>query len=69
MKKFIKTIVINTTLNAPTKIKGEGRIFSSYQLAKGYREFLILIKRYVKDLVLNNSRYFFCFFWVQRILA
>ncbi|WP_395047443.1 YitT family protein [Flavobacterium sp.] len=52
MNSFWKQVIIQTTL----KNKGEKTIdnknYSNFVLAKGYREFLINIKRLLKDLIL-----------------
>jgi uncharacterized membrane-anchored protein YitT (DUF2179 family) len=51
MHSFWSKIIIKTTLKNKQKNNG-GKLLSSFQLAKGYREFLLLIKRYVKDFIL-----------------
>jgi uncharacterized membrane-anchored protein YitT (DUF2179 family) len=58
MKNFIKTIILNTTLQGKQKLKKEKSSFSSYQLAKGYRILLILFKRYLKDFILISAGIF-----------
>jgi uncharacterized membrane-anchored protein YitT (DUF2179 family) len=55
MKNFLKTIILNTTLQGKQKLKKEKPSFSSYQLAKGYRILLILFKRYLKDFILISA--------------
>ncbi|MCF6131901.1 YitT family protein [Flavobacterium wongokense] len=47
MNSLWKQIIIRTTLHDES-----GKAYSSYALAKGYREFIILLKRHVKDFFL-----------------
>ena len=51
MHSFWSKIIIKTTLKNKQKNNG-GKLLSNFQLAKGYREFLLLIKRYIKDFIL-----------------
>lgn len=48
MNSFWKKIIIRTTLKKPKS----GEKYSDYKLAKGYRELKILLRRYLKDLIL-----------------
>ena len=52
MNPFWSQIVIQTTLQKKGKQADDKKTYSNYQLAKGYREFLITCKRYVKDFIL-----------------
>ncbi len=46
MKPFITRLVIDTVLKYKNR---NNQSYTSYALAKGYREFLILLKRHIKD--------------------
>jgi uncharacterized membrane-anchored protein YitT (DUF2179 family) len=50
MHPYWTQVVIQTTLK--NKKAGKGKPYSGYQLAKGYREFLITLKRQLKDFLL-----------------
>lgn len=50
MNSFWKNIIIRTTLNNRTDTDSFG--YSDFIIAKGYREFLINLKRHVKDMIL-----------------
>lgn len=52
MNSFWQKIIINTILKKPQNKSGKERAYSKYELAKGYREFIILAKRNSKDFVL-----------------
>lgn len=56
MNPFWTQIVIQTTLKH--KDKNRKSTYSSYQLAKGYREYLISLKRHVKDFILISAGIF-----------
>lgn len=45
-------IIIQTTLRNGNKNSSEKKKYSDFELAKGYREFLITIKRQIKDFIL-----------------
>jgi uncharacterized membrane-anchored protein YitT (DUF2179 family) len=49
MNPFWSQVIILTTLQKKTDKKEN---YSNYQLAKGYREFLMTTKRYIKDFIL-----------------
>lgn len=51
MNSFWQKIIIKTILQKPKK-RSVGNTYSNYALAKGYREFVILAKRHVKDFFL-----------------
>lgn len=51
MNSFWQKIIIRTILKKPKK-KSADPSYSNYALAKGYREFVILAKRHVKDFFL-----------------
>lgn len=51
MNPFWTQVVIQTTLRDKAK-KNDDKRFSDFVLAKGYREFLIITKRYIKDFFL-----------------
>ncbi|WP_309613285.1 YitT family protein [Flavobacterium sp.] len=52
MNSFWQKIIIRTILKKPKKKSTNSTNYSNYALAKGYREFIILAKRYVKDFFL-----------------
>ena len=52
MNSIWEKIIIQTILKKPKKKSGKATVYSKYELAKGYREFLILAKRNSKDFVL-----------------
>jgi uncharacterized membrane-anchored protein YitT (DUF2179 family) len=51
MNSFWKQIVIKTTLHR-TKSSSAAKSYSEFALAKGYRNFIISARRYLKDLIL-----------------
>ena len=52
MNSFWQKIIIRTILQKPKKKRAGSSNYSNYALAKGYREFVILAKRHVKDFFL-----------------
>jgi len=52
MNPFWTQVVIQTTLRQKGKKEDRKKSYSDYELAKGYREFLITLKRHLKDLIL-----------------
>ncbi len=52
MNRYWKKIIIQTTLKNKDKNTGNEKSYSEYALAKGYRAFLILLKRHFKDFIL-----------------
>jgi uncharacterized membrane-anchored protein YitT (DUF2179 family) len=52
MNSFWKQVIIQTTLKYKSKKYIANKEYSKFALAKGYREFLINIKRLFKDLIL-----------------
>ena len=52
MNSFWQKIIIRTILKKPKKKNASNPKYSNYALAKGYREFIILAKRHVKDFIL-----------------
>jgi uncharacterized membrane-anchored protein YitT (DUF2179 family) len=52
MNSFWKKIIIQTTLSKKKEETIDETEYSEYELAKGYREFLITIKRHIKDFFL-----------------
>lgn len=58
MNKFWKKVIIRTILRYKRSVAGETIRYSSYQLAKGYREFSIMARRYVKDFFLITAGIF-----------
>ncbi len=52
MNSFWKQIITKTTLNNKSRKSLSNKNYSSFKLAKGYREFLITAKRQLKDFVL-----------------
>lgn len=55
MNPFWSRIIIKTTLQQKHKNNGLKKDYSDYQLAKGLREFKIVLKRYIKDLLLIST--------------
>ena len=51
-------IIIQTTLRNKNKKTGNEKPYSDYELAKGYREFLITLKRHLKDFILITAGIF-----------
>lgn len=58
MNPFWTQIIIKTTLQQKSKNAGQKKQYSEYELAKGYREFFINIRRYIKDLILITAGIF-----------
>ena len=58
MNPFWTQIVIQTTLRHKNKDSGDKKHYSDYELAKGYREFLITTKRHIKDFFLITAGIF-----------
>lgn len=52
MNSIWEKIIIQTILKKPKKRSGKETVYSKYELAKGYREFIILAKRNSKDFFL-----------------
>ena len=52
MNPFWTQVIIQTTLMHKSKKTVDKKKISNYELAKGYREFLITVKRQIKDLIL-----------------
>ncbi|WP_333877615.1 YitT family protein [Flavobacterium sp.] len=52
MNSLWEKIIIQTILKKPKKKGGKEKVYSKYELAKGYREFVILAKRNSKDFFL-----------------
>jgi uncharacterized membrane-anchored protein YitT (DUF2179 family) len=58
MNPFWTQVIIQTTLKSRNK-KSDGKVpQSDYQIAKAYREFLIMVKRQVKDFLLITAGIF-----------
>lgn len=58
MNPFLTQIIIQTTLRNKEKPIVARKEYSDYRLAKGYRKFLITVKRHLKDLVLISAGIF-----------
>lgn len=58
MNPFLTQIVVQTTLKNSEKEPKDKKEYSKYRLAKAYREFIILVKRYVKDVILISTGIF-----------
>ena len=52
MNPFWTQVIIQTTLRHKSKKTGVKEELSNYRLAKNYREFLITLKRHIKDFIL-----------------
>lgn len=68
MNPFWSKIIIKTTLQQKHKSDGLKKNYSDYQLAKGLREFKIVLKRYVKDLLLITVGIFCASFGLKGFL-
>lgn len=58
MNPFWTQIIIQTTLKSKDKTSADKKKYTDYRLAKGYREFFITVKRYIKDLFLITAGIF-----------
>jgi uncharacterized membrane-anchored protein YitT (DUF2179 family) len=58
MNSFWNQLIIRTILRPKASTSGEKKEYSKYVLAKGYREFLILLKRNIKDTFLITTGIF-----------
>lgn len=58
MNPFWTKIIVQTTLKNKSKTAADKKRLTKYQMAKGYREFFILLKRYLKDFVLITAGIF-----------
>lgn len=58
MNPFWAKIIVQTTLKNKSKTAEDQKRLTKYQMAKGYREFIILLKRYLKDFVLITAGIF-----------
>jgi uncharacterized membrane-anchored protein YitT (DUF2179 family) len=52
MNPYWAQVIIQTTLKAKNKNSDQKKDYSNYRLAKGYREHIISLKRYIKDFIL-----------------
>lgn len=52
MKPFWQRIIIRTTLKAGDKKQAGKKEYSGYEIARGYRELLISVRRLIKDFIL-----------------
>ena len=52
MNSFWTQVIIQTTLRHRTNEQDDKNSYSDYKLAKGHREFLITLKRFIRDLLL-----------------
>ena len=52
MNPFWTRIIIKTTLQQKDEKLAKPKGYSSFELAKGYREFIITFKRHIKDFFL-----------------
>jgi uncharacterized membrane-anchored protein YitT (DUF2179 family) len=52
MNPFWTQVIIETTLKNKSNKSLDNKKYSSFKLAKGYREFLIMLRRQLKDLIL-----------------
>lgn len=58
MNPFLTQLVIQTSLKNKKRNGDDNTDYSSYQLAKGHRELMITLKRYVKDALLITAGIF-----------
>jgi uncharacterized membrane-anchored protein YitT (DUF2179 family) len=64
MTPFLKRVIIQTTL----RYKKQKASYSAFELAKGYRELRITLKRYAKDVVLISIGIFLASFGLKGFL-
>lgn len=58
MNSLLTQIIIQTTLHPKRKKTENNKKYSDNELAKGYREFIITMKRHVKDIILITAGIF-----------
>lgn len=58
MNPFWKQLIIQTTLRHKNKKPDTNESYSPYELAQGYREFIISLKRHIKDIILITAGIF-----------
>jgi uncharacterized membrane-anchored protein YitT (DUF2179 family) len=58
MNPFWTQVIIQTTLKKKNKEAGNEKPYSGYELAKAHREFLITVKRHLKDFLLITTGIF-----------
>ncbi len=58
MNPFLTQLIIQTSMKNKKANGGDKEDYSSYQLAKGHRELMITLKRYVKDALLITAGIF-----------
>lgn len=58
MNSFWTSIIIQTTLKHKARKLDKAKTYSAYALAKAHREFVIMFKRHVKDVVLITTGIF-----------
>lgn len=68
MNTFWRKILLQTTLRLRTKRNEGAKSFTDYELAKGYREFIIEAKRQLKDFVLITIGIFSASFGLKGFL-
>lgn len=68
MKSIFKKIIVQTTLRDRWRNASNHRRISSYRFAKGYRELLILVKRWLKDILLITAGIFSAAFGLKGFL-
>jgi uncharacterized membrane-anchored protein YitT (DUF2179 family) len=68
MHPILSQLVIKTILRNKKKKPSQKRNYSSFELAKAYREFAINLKRYIKDLILITIGIFSASFGLKGFL-
>ena len=68
MNVLWEKIISNTILKHKNTLKGNLYAFSEYQLAKGYREFIIITRSYIKDFLLITLGIFSAAFGLKGFL-
>lgn len=68
MNPFWTQVIIKTTLRHKSKAPGDKKPYSDYMLAKAYREYLITLKRHIKDFILITAGIFSASFGLKGFL-
>jgi uncharacterized membrane-anchored protein YitT (DUF2179 family) len=68
MHPLLSELISKTVLSGKKPIHKEGKRFSDYALAKGYRELMIIVKRFIKDVFLVTAGIFSAAFGLKGFL-
>lgn len=58
MNRFVKQLLLRTTLKTKRRKTGKAKDFSAYEMAKAWREMKINIHRHIKDIILITAGIF-----------